>query len=310
MDDWFGTVLLNVDQLLQDYVFNLYSLLVAEFSDTLKLVLIIAVIVLGVLALRGAVTGMHVFKIIVASSYLFIALNWDSFGLLVHQFFTDGTAHFIASLNAGTTPYEDFSILFRNILRIVGALMGQGSVLDAIGMVVAAAFYWLVGIFMMAVALGLLVCAKLLTGILLGLGPITAVLVLFEATRAMFNGWLAVIITLCIVQIIVSLLLMFVIYILLPDVKVIAIEMASGNEVDIDSISVGQHIVLMLIGSAMFIASVPIAQAIGNGARIHFASGYNAVERSTTKMARALRQTMRRGPKLKLVDKPTIKRAA
>ena len=52
---------------------------------------------------------------------------------------------------------------------------------------------------------------------------------------------------------------------------------------------------MMLVGAAMFTAVIPIAYAIGNGARVHFASGYHASERIVQRTTSLIRSTVKGG---------------
>lgn len=195
----FVTTLLNtVDAEMSHYVFDTYHAVGASLSLTLSILLLIYFAGLGWMVIRGYIRltpsaiAWHIFK---ACIIYILAIRWDYFSYYIVDVFTSMPDHLLGALLAHTTNsapvnitqalaevWEKGNNIFVNVWQESGTTFWLGTLFGFLGY---AAIMGLV-----AVPLFYITMSKIALGVLLVLAPLFLPLYLWESTRAIFNGWI------------------------------------------------------------------------------------------------------------------------
>ena len=133
---------------------------------------------------------------------------------------------------------------------------------------------------MLMVSIGVVVAAKIVLGLLLALGPVFVVLLLFDATRGIFEGWLRATIALAIMPLLSMLSLIVQLILIEPHLQRL-VEMRSQGVVDLAPANA--ILLLTLVYTAVALALVAATAIISTGLRLPWALSPNAdPARSTT----------------------------
>ena len=146
-----------------------------------------------------------VMDVITIGLVLTLAFSWPAFRTLIHDVVLDGPAELAATITPATLTdgNTDFSSRLqgvndamaqltafgtgRNVGQLVDDSVGasfQGTAVEDNAGLGYGRTIWLGGV------IGLLLPLRFLGGLLLALAPLAAVLLLFDATRGLFSGWL------------------------------------------------------------------------------------------------------------------------
>lgn len=169
--------------------------------------LTVFVALFGIRLLFGPSPGMRdvVFDVLKIGIVLSLAFSWPAFRTVIYDVVVDGPAQ-IAAIIAGPEIGQGRSFLTRlqgidnGIVRLIeagtgrtaGAFVGsagEGATFAGSSLQDDAAFGWSRLLFLSG-TMGAVALVRLLAGLLLALAPLMAGLLLFEATRGIFAGWL------------------------------------------------------------------------------------------------------------------------
>lgn len=137
---------------------------------------------------------------------LTLAFSWPAFRTIVHGVVLDGPAEIAASLGTSALPSTSSGFVARlqgvdnAIVQLTDVGTGRGSGqffarddvdyrYDGTGLQDESGFAWARLIYLSGM-IGSLALLRLLAGLLLAVAPLAAGLLLFEATRGLFSGWL------------------------------------------------------------------------------------------------------------------------
>jgi type IV secretion system protein VirB6 len=159
----------------------------------------------GIRLLFGPAPGARdvVYDVLKIGIVLTLAFSWPAFHTLVYDVVVDGPAELataIAGSGEGQAMLARLQGVDSSIVRLIetgtGRYSGQflnqdgpGSTFAGTGLQDDAAFGWSRLLFLGS-TIGSIGLLRLLAGVLLALAPVMAALLLFEATRGLFAGWL------------------------------------------------------------------------------------------------------------------------
>lgn len=198
--NFINELITTIDLQIKHFTFDAYHAVVGSLFPTLTILLILYFAGLGWLVIRGLIpltplaVGWHMLK---ASAIFILATHWDYFSLYIVTIFTHAPDRLLATIlpSAGWNNYSIESIIsgichfwqtgnnvFANLWRISGTDFLLGTLFGFFGYAIVTAIT--------AVALFYIVMAKIALSVLLILAPIILPLFLWDNTRAIFNGWL------------------------------------------------------------------------------------------------------------------------
>ncbi|MGH6952427.1 MAG: type IV secretion system protein [Vitreimonas sp.] len=168
---------------------------VFSLALTALLTIYVALLAFGFLTGRTRLTLPELApKAVVLVLTLTFATSWQAYHVVIHGLLSAGPDQIAAALMGGS---EGATLAFTSRLdalfaQVLDAAQGV-SALDAEvaqNVDMAKKLIWFSGLTLLFSTLGLLVAARVVLALLLGLGPLFVVLALFSATRGLFEAWL------------------------------------------------------------------------------------------------------------------------
>ena len=197
MDDFIGELLDRIDASGQNFSQNAYETLSQDLEPLLRLLFILAVLFYGVQLFLGA-SRLSVAEIIGRLVRVFVILvlvgTWSNFNELVYEWLTEvpeaaGRAILAASGTGVTEPTNGLSQIWKTANVAAAAFSEQAGYLSVLPALIGMIIMVFAGLFV-AIALGILVLAKVVLWVLLGTAPIFIACFFFDATRSYAMGWL------------------------------------------------------------------------------------------------------------------------
>lgn len=291
-----ATVLSVTDQVTADFVSRVFAPVANAVSTPLWAAVTLFVALYGYMVMTGQIQHLYqtAFRNILLVGFVtYTALNWDWFGYF-YDVFTQTPDMFSSTLSLGHTAPSALDELYDRGMATTFSIWSRSGwdlALWALGAVVFIVTLSLVGF-----AIFMLLLAKLLVAITLGMGPIFIAFGLFDSTRQWFKNWIASLVTLVIFQLLIyaTLGLGYSIY----QAVVPEGDLYSASTMDSTQLQ-GRVLPLLVIFIALLFVLRKVdghAQAlIGSMSYVGDATGH--VVRSTT---RALAAAGRRGPRLSM----------
>jgi type IV secretion system protein VirB6 len=133
-------------------------------------------------------------KAVALALVLTFATSWQAYDVVIHGLLTAGpdqiAATFMGAPDGATHAFTSrLDVLFARVVEAaqsVSALNPEAAQNAGI----AKPLVWASGLTLLFTTLGLLVAARVILALLLGLGPVFVVLALFDVTRGLFDAWL------------------------------------------------------------------------------------------------------------------------
>lgn len=199
--NFINDLITTVDSQVNHFTFDVYHSVVATIFPTLTILLILYFAGLGWLVIRALIPltpmalAWHMLKAVIIFA---LATHWDYFSLFIVNVFTHGPDHLLGTIlgSANTTGattssnitnsiahfWQTANNVFANLWRSSGNDFLLGTIFGFIG------YGAVIGV--TAIMLFYILMSKLALSVLLVLAPVFLPLFLWENTRALFNGWL------------------------------------------------------------------------------------------------------------------------
>ena len=269
MDDFIGELLDRIDASGQNFSQGAYEALSQDLEPLLRLLFVLAVLFYGVQLFLGT-SRLSVAEIIGRLVRVFVILilvgTWSNFNDLVYDWLTTvpeaaGRAILAASGTGVTEPTNGLSQIWKTANTAAAAFSEQAGYLSVLPALIGMIIMGLAGKFV-AIALGILVLAKVVLWVLLGTAPIFIACFFFDATRSYAMGWLNQSLLYAIIPLFVYVIAAFLIAAMEPELT--TIDSISGNR-ELKLSDFAAFIMLCLAGSFVLLQVQSLAQGIAGG---------------------------------------------
>ncbi len=256
----------KVDELVQSYTFDAYSTLVASHINSIRLVVVLYFIFMGYRIFMAKEHFSHVEliqKILTVSCCYYIATNWGVYSLFIYDLAIaiPNSISIALVLVAPNIPnhasgVELLEYLWFSGLDIAATLFGSISI-SAIHQGLMALGVLTMTLLLVGYGLLVITLAKMIMAIGLALAPLFVLLFMFNGSRSLFVGWLRVIFTAMMKQIIIFAMIALVYCILFNTTETMLAKQT------LDMMDVSTFLLLMFISLGMFLSASRIASTIG-----------------------------------------------
>lgn len=300
MEDFIGELLDRIDASGQNFSQSAYEALSQDLEPLLRLLFILAVLFYGLQLFLGT-SRLSVAEIIGRLVRVLVILilvsTWSNFNDLVYDWLTKvpeaaGRAILAASGTGVTEPTNGLSQIWETANVAAAAFSEQAGYLSVLPALIGIVIMVFAGLFV-AIALGILVLAKVILWVLLGTAPIFISCFFFDATRNYAVGWLNQALLYAIIPLFVYVVAAFLIAAMEPELT--TIDSISGNR-ELKLSDFAAFIMLCIAGAFVLFQVQSLAQgivgafatAIGHESRRH---AYRGVTLSRRAIGVSARQT-------------------
>jgi type IV secretion system protein VirB6 len=234
-----GSVIDTVDCHIRELVHHSYSQLVGPdtwFASALTGALTIYIALIGYQLLFGR-GGMRVTELPVVGLKIGLILafltSWAAYQTVIFNLLFDGPAEIMKTMLAPLAAqgsgfdgdvmggvqktFEDMS----GAAGVYGGMAGANANLLQGGPMLGSGLLWFGGMALLLVTLGLIIAAKIVLAFLLAVGPIFIGMLLFDATRGLFEGWIRATISFAIMPLAVNVFGAVMVMILAPFTEIL-----------------------------------------------------------------------------------------
>ena len=197
------TILDVTEEVTAGYVSTVFGPVGGAVSTPLWAAVTLFIVVYGYMVMTGQVQHLYTtaFRTILLVGFVtYTALNWDWFSYL-YEVFTKSPDLFNSTLSLGRDQKSSLDELYDRGMDTAFSIWSRSGfdlALWGLGVAVFGVTLCLIGF-----AVFLLLLAKMLVAVTLGLGPIFVAFCLFDATRQWFKNWIGSLVTLVIFQLII-----------------------------------------------------------------------------------------------------------
>lgn len=268
MDDFIGELLDRIDASGENFSQSAYEALSQDLDPLLRLLFVLAVLFYGIQLFLGT-SRLSVAEIIGRLVRVFVILvlvsTWSNFNDLVYDWLTTvpeaaGRAILAASGTGIDEPTNGLSQIWETANVAAAAFSEQAGYLSVLPALIGMIIMVFAGLFV-AIALGILVLAKVVLWVLLGTAPIF-IACFFDATRSYAMGWLNQSLLYAIIPLFVYVIAAFLIAAMEPELT--SIDSISGNR-ELKLSDFAAFIMLCLAGSFVLLQVQSLAQGIAGG---------------------------------------------
>ncbi|RWM89528.1 MAG: type IV secretion system protein [Mesorhizobium sp.] len=269
MDDFIGELLDRIDASGQNFSQRAFEALGQDIEPLLRLLFVLAVLFYGMQLFLGT-SRLSVAEIIGRLARVLIIFiivtSWANFNSLVYEWITtvpEGAGRVIlaASATGVTEPSNGLSQIWKTANVAAAAFSEQAGYLSVLPALIGLIIMVFAGLFV-AVALGILVLAKVVLWVLLGTAPIFISCFFFDATRSYAMGWLNQSLLYALIPLFVYVIAAFLIAAMEPELT--KIDQISGDR-ELKLSDFAAFIMLCLAGSFVLIQVQSLAQGIAGG---------------------------------------------
>lgn len=295
----FERIFANVDDALNTYVVDTVGNVVSFASPLFTSMMIVFVAMWGYLMMFGRVQEPlqdGVFRIIRIGGIMALGLTVGTYMGVVVTFLQQGPEHISAVVSgAGGTSADTLDALFSQVFAVSKAAWEKGGVLDGnFGLYLIALIVLVIGSGLTLFVAFLILLAKLMTTVLLGIGPLFIICLLFKVTQRFFESWIAMVSNFGLLLVLASS-----VGTLMTSLAQTYIDKLAPNEAAAaEAANLGDAAMLCLVFALciLVVRQVPsVAAALGGGIALAtqgaFGSAMNALRPSS--MQRASRQVQR-----------------
>ncbi|TXR49511.1 type IV secretion system protein [Phyllobacterium endophyticum] len=318
MEDFLGDLLQRIEDSGTSFSEQAYTVVGQEIMPLLQLMLVAYVAYYGLqLFLGTARIGVSevVGRIVRMMIILALVSSWANFNNLLYQWINDtpedvGRAILAASGTGITEPTNGLSQIWRTANQAASAFAEQSGYFSILPSMTGVLIMVGAGIFI-AVALAILVLAKVMLWVLIGTAPIFIACMLFERTRGYGVGWFNQVLTYALIPLFIYVVASFLIAAMNPELT--KIDAASGSRT-LTLANIAGFLLLCVAGAFVMLYVQSIGQGIAGGissgvgsfgigmarrfgvtAPLAIARGTSSVGRSAYRGGRALRDRHRIG---------------
>jgi type IV secretion system protein VirB6 len=197
VEDFIGELLERIDASGENFSERAFAALSQDIEPLLRLLFILAVLFYGVQLFLGTsrISTAEIVGRLARILVIFILVStWETFNSLVYNWLTTvpesaGRAILAASATGVTEPTNGLSQIWKTANVAAAAFSEQAGYLSVLPALIGMIIMVFAGIFV-AIALGILILAKVLLWVLLSTAPIFITCMFFNATRNYALGWL------------------------------------------------------------------------------------------------------------------------
>lgn len=285
MEDFIGELLQRIDASGENFTQRAYEALSQEIEPLLRLLFVVVVLFYALQLLMGTSrlsVGEIIGRLVRVLIILIVVTSWANFNLLFYDWITlvpeaAGRAILAASATGVTEPTNGLSHIWRTANVAAAAFSEQAGYFSVLPALIGMIIMVFAGLFV-AIALGILVLAKVVLWVLLGTAPIFIACMLFNATRNYAIGWLNQSLLYAIIPLFVYVIAAFLIAAMEPELT--KIDDISGNR-ELRLSDFAAFIMLCMAGSFVLLQIQSLAQGIvgalatpiGHRARFHAGQG-------------------------------------
>jgi type IV secretion system protein VirB6 len=272
VDDFIGALLDRIDASGQNFSQRAYEALSQDIEPLLRLLFIAIVLLYGVQLIVGT-SRLSVAEVIGrltrALMIFIIVTSWSNFNLLFYKWITTvpedaGRAILAAAATGVIEPTNGLSQIWKTANVAAAAFSEQAGYLSVLPALIGLVILVFAGLFV-ALALGILVLAKVVLWVLLGTAPIFISCFFFDATRSYSMGWLNQALLYAIIPLFVYVIAAFLIAAMAPELT--QINQISGDR-ELKLSDLAAFIMLCIAGTFVLVQVQSLAQGIVGGLAI------------------------------------------
>jgi type IV secretion system protein VirB6 len=266
MNNFVTDLLMRIDQIGQGFSARAYGIVGDEILPVLKVAFVLYVAFYGVQLMMGTArisVGEFISRTVRLVIILTLTQNWEVFNSLFYRWLSDtpedvGRAILAASSTGITEPTNGLSMIVDTAFNAGAALARQSGYFTILPSVLGG-IIMLLACIVVAIALGILILAKVAMWLLIGTAPIFIGCLLFPQSRSLGTNWFSQVLHYAIIPLFVYVVVAFLIASINPELSRIEVAIAS----DILSTTHIASFVLLCIAGMFMLASIStIAQAI------------------------------------------------
>lgn len=269
MEDFLGDLLQRIEDSGTSFSEQAYTVVGQEIMPLLQIMLVAHVAYYGLqLFLGTARIGVSeiVGRIVRMMIILALVSSWANFNNLLYQWINDtpedvGRAILAASGTGITEPTNGLSQIWRTANQAASAFAEQSGYFSILPSMIGVLIMVGAGIFI-AVALAILILAKVMLWVLIGTAPIFIACMLFERTRGYGVGWFNQVLTYALIPLFIYVVASFLIAAMNPELT--KIDAASGSRT-LTLADIAGFLLLCAAGAFVMLYVQSIGQGIAGG---------------------------------------------
>jgi type IV secretion system protein VirB6 len=269
VEDFIGELLQRIDASGENFSQRAFEVLSRDIEPLLRVLVIVVVLFYGAQLFLGT-ARISVAEIIGRITRVFVILvivsSWANFNSLFYDWLTKvpeaaGRAILAASATGVTEPTNGLSQIWKTANVAAAAFSEQAGYLSVLPALIGMIIMVFAGLFV-AIALGILVLAKVVLWVLLGTAPIFIACMFFNATRNYAVGWFNQSLLYALIPLFVYVIAAFLIAAMEPELT--KIDQISGNR-ELKLSDFAAFIMLCIAGSFVLIQVQSFAQGVVGG---------------------------------------------
>lgn len=285
MQDFLGDLLDRIENSGASFSEQAYTIVGDEIAPLLRLMLVAYVVWYGLQLVMGTArigVGEIVLRIIRMVMILLLVTSWGNFNNFVYRWINDtpedvGRAILAASGTGITEPTNGMSMIWQTANQAASAFAEQSGYFSILPSMIGVLIMIGAGVFI-AVALAILILAKVMLWVLIGTAPIFIACMLFDRSRGYGIGWFNQVLTYALIPLFIYVIAAFLIAAMNPELS--KIDAASGAR----TLTLGDIAGFLLLCVAGGFVMLYI-QSIGQGIAGGIASGVGS---AATRIARTV----------------------
>jgi type IV secretion system protein VirB6 len=266
VEDFLGDLLSRIDASGENFSQRAFEVLSRDIEPLLRILFMVVVLFYGVQLFIGT-SRISMSEIVGRIARVFVILvlisAWENFDSLFYEWLTKvpeaaGRAILAASATGVTEPTNGLSQIWKTANVAAAAFSEQAGYLSVLPALIGIVIMVFAGIFV-AIALGILVLAKVMLWVLLGTAPIFIACMFFNVTRNYAFGWLNQSLLYALIPLFVYVIAAFLIAAMEPELT--KIDQISGNR-ELKLSDFAAFIMLCIAGSFVLLQIQSLAQGI------------------------------------------------
>jgi len=285
MHDFLSDLLDRIDQSGENFSEQAYNIIGSEIMPLLKLMLVVYVayyglqIIMGTSRISVAEIVSRVFRMVFI---LILISNWSYFNDLFYEWLNNtpediGRAILSATGTGITEPTNGLSMIWKTANEAASAFAEQSGYFSVLPSMIGILIMACVAIFI-AVALAILVLAKVMLWVLIGTAPIFIACMLFEPSRNIGQAWFQQVLLYALIPLFVFVVAAFLIAAMDPELTKVSAA-ASARQLTLSDISA--FLLLCFAGAFVLLNIQVLSQGIAGG----LALGVGAIAGRMVRMA-------------------------
>lgn len=269
MQDFLGDLLNRIENSGANFSEQAYTIVGSEILPLLRLMLVVYVAWYGLQLVMGTArlgVGEIVLRIVRMVMILVIVSSWSNFNNFVYRWINDtpedvGRAILAASGTGITEPTNGMSMIWQTANQAASAFAEQSGYFSILPSMIGLLIMVGAGVFI-AVALAILILAKVMLWVLIGTAPIFVSCFLFERSRSYGVGWFNQVLTYALIPLFTYVIAAFLIAAMNPELS--RIDTASGTR----TLTLGDiagFLLLCIAGGFVMLYIQSIGQGIAGG---------------------------------------------